>query len=97
MLRLTHVGGKLCGFIHSNNVQYVVFIVAYIKLKWQFDNPPPCKKIKMHSQAFISLQEIIVYLIGKLNKKLVIFTFGQFDLIFDLNTLKLIDGFFDWS
>jgi hypothetical protein len=49
----------------------------------------------MHSQAFISLQEIIVYLIGKLNKKLVIFTFGQFDLIFDLNTLKLIDGFFD--
>jgi hypothetical protein len=35
---------QLCGFIHYNNVQYVVFIVAYTTLKWQFDNPPPCKK-----------------------------------------------------
>jgi len=41
---MTHVGGKLCGFIHYNNVQYVVFIVVYTTLKWQFDNPPPCKK-----------------------------------------------------
>jgi hypothetical protein len=51
----------------------------------------------MHSQAFISLQEITVYLIGKLNKKLVILTFGQFDhlVILDLNTFNLIDGFFD--
>jgi hypothetical protein len=30
---ITHVGGKLCGFIHHNNVQYVVFIVAYTTLK----------------------------------------------------------------
>jgi hypothetical protein len=29
--------GKLCGFIHYNVKKYVVFIVAYITLKWQFD------------------------------------------------------------
>jgi hypothetical protein len=28
---------------------------------------------------YLSLQEIMVYLTGKLNKKLVILTFGQFD------------------
>jgi hypothetical protein len=27
---------KLCGFIHYN-AQYVVFIVTYIILKWEFD------------------------------------------------------------
>jgi len=32
-LLMTHVGGKLCGFIHYNNVQYVVFIVAYTTCK----------------------------------------------------------------
>jgi hypothetical protein len=42
-------------------------------------------------------QEIIVYLIGKLNKKLIILTFGQFDhlVILDLNTLNSINDFFD--
>jgi len=30
------VWGKLCGFIHYN-VQYVVFIVAYVTLRQQFD------------------------------------------------------------
>jgi hypothetical protein len=30
------VWGKLCGFIHYD-VQYVVFIVAYVTLRQQFD------------------------------------------------------------
>jgi len=33
---MIHVWGKLCGFIHYN-VQYVMFIVAYITLNWQID------------------------------------------------------------
>jgi hypothetical protein len=33
---MTHVWGKLCGFVHYN-VQYVMFIVANVTLKWQFD------------------------------------------------------------
>jgi hypothetical protein len=33
---MTHVWGKLCDFINYN-VQYVVFIVQYVTLKWQFD------------------------------------------------------------
>jgi len=33
---MTHVWGKLCGFI-DYNVQYVVFIVTYFILKLQFD------------------------------------------------------------
>ncbi len=33
---MTHVWGKLCGFI-DYSVQYVVFIVAYLILKLQFD------------------------------------------------------------
>ncbi len=33
---MARVWGKLCGFIHYN-VQYVVFIVAYVTLRQQFD------------------------------------------------------------
>jgi len=35
----------------------------------------------------ISLQEITMYLIGKLNQKLVILTFGQFDHLLILDNL----------
>jgi hypothetical protein len=50
-LIMTHVGGKLCGFIHYNNVQYMVLFVTYTALKWQFDNPP-CKKHQDAQSSF---------------------------------------------
>jgi hypothetical protein len=36
VIAVTHVWGKLCGFIHYN-LQYVMFMVVYIALKLPFD------------------------------------------------------------
>ncbi len=54
---MTHVWGKLCGFI-DYNVQYVVFIVAYLILKLQFDiKLPHLFGMQIHHLAYSSIDE----------------------------------------